>query len=65
VLAATINGCVFTETVNTLAGQTDVNGCSATGATPEPGTAALLGLGLLLGLIVYGLLSWRTVPSKP
>src|ERR1019366_4851912 len=28
---------------------------------PEPGTATLLGTGLLLGLIVYGLFSWRTV----
>jgi hypothetical protein len=27
VLAGTINGCVFAETANTLAGETDVNGC--------------------------------------
>jgi len=36
-------------------------GCEST--TPEPGTAALLGLGLLLGLIVYGFLSSRIVPK--
>lgn len=54
-LAGTINGCVFTDGVNTLAGITDVNGCFATG-TPEPGSAELVGLGGLLGA---GLLSIR------
>jgi len=51
VLAGTVNGCVFTNGVNTLAGETDVNGCFATGAdTPEPRTAGLVGLGGLLGI---------------
>jgi uncharacterized protein (TIGR03382 family) len=49
VLAATINGCVFAETANTLAGQTDVNGCSGISTTPEPGSAGLAALGCLLG----------------
>jgi hypothetical protein len=52
-LAGTINGCVFAETANTLAGETDVNGCLGGGlpgggaGTPEPGTVPLLGLGLV------------------
>lgn len=46
VLAGTINGCVFAETANTLAGTTHVNGCSGTAATPEPGSLLLLGTGL-------------------
>jgi hypothetical protein len=56
-LAGTINGCVYAETANTLAGTTDVKGpCASTGGggVPEPGTATLLGMGLLLSLIVYG-----------
>jgi hypothetical protein len=53
VLAGTINGCVFAETANTLAGTTDVNGCSANsgGSVPEPGSAGLVSLGLLLGIM--------------
>jgi MYXO-CTERM domain-containing protein len=50
-LAATINGCVFAETANTLAGQTDVSGCSGASATPEPGSAGLAALGFLLGAL--------------
>jgi len=52
VLAGTINGCVFAETANTLAAETNVVGCAATGAggtppaVPEPGSMALLGSGL-------------------
>ena len=52
VLAGTINGCVFPETANTLAAETNVVGCAATGAggtppaVPEPGSMALLGSGL-------------------
>ena len=54
--AGTINGCVYAETANTLAGQTDVKGpcANSSGAVPEPGTAALLSVGLLLSLFVYG-----------
>jgi hypothetical protein len=48
-LAGTINGCVLTVNANTLAGTTDVNGCAASSVTPEPGSAALVGLGLLIG----------------
>jgi hypothetical protein len=57
VLAGTIDGCVFADTANTLAGQTIVGGCSATSSSsvPEPGSAGLAGLGGLLGL-----LAWRT-----
>ncbi len=57
VLAGTINGCVFAETANTLAGQTQINGCNASSSNssvPEPGTAALVGAGCLLGF-----LKWR------
>jgi hypothetical protein len=53
VLAGTINGCVFAETANTLAGTTNVNGCSASasGSVPEPGSLGLVSLGLLLGIM--------------
>jgi len=65
-LAGTINGCVFAENANTLAGTTDVGGCADTSAgttggtgptggnpIPEPGTMTLLGSGLiaLAGLV--------------
>jgi hypothetical protein len=56
VLAGTINGCVFAETANTLAGETDVEGCSSTtasGITPEPGSAGLMSFGLLLGILAW------------
>jgi hypothetical protein len=61
-LAGTINGCVFAENANTLAGTTDVGGCADTSAgssgstggggtggtvVPEPGSMALLGSGLI------------------
>jgi hypothetical protein len=58
-LAGTINGCVFAENANTLAGTTDVGGCAdtsagGTGSTggsgsviPEPGSMTLLGSGLI------------------
>ncbi|MCU1338581.1 MAG: hypothetical protein JWO19_4162 [Bryobacterales bacterium] len=49
-LAGTINGCVFAETANTLAGTTNVNGCrgTAAAAVPEPTTLSMLGGGLLV-----------------
>jgi len=47
ILAGTVNGCVFAETANTLAGTTDVNGCGAT-STPEPNSFLLLATGCLL-----------------
>jgi hypothetical protein len=54
VLAGTINGCVFSDTANTLAGRTNVNGCSASSAVPEPGSAGLvLSLGGLLGILAW------------
>lgn len=53
VLAGTINGCVFAETANTLAGQTSVGGCASTagspGAVPEPNMAGVLGIALCFG----------------
>lgn len=51
VLAGTINGCVFAETANTLAGETDINGSSDSGPSgaPEPGSAGLAAIGCLLG----------------
>jgi hypothetical protein len=51
VLGAVINGCVFAETANTLAGQTDINGCSVLSETPEPKSAGLAALGCLLGVV--------------
>jgi hypothetical protein len=65
VLAGTINGCVFAETANTLAGTTQVGSCSAA-AVPEPGTSALVGLGLLgaIGLIRFrSMLVPAVIPS--
>ena len=56
-LAGTINGCVFSQDTNTLGGQTDIGGCSGAGSggsVPEPGSAGLVSLGGLLGL-----LGWR------
>ena len=57
VLAGTINGCVFAITDNTLAGQTDVNGCVGGGmpggTIPEPGSSGLVSLGCLLGISVW------------
>ncbi len=56
VLAGTINGCVFAQTANTLAGTTNVTGCSgsasAASAVPEPGSAGLMGVGFILGGLV-------------
>lgn len=59
VLAGTINGCVFSETANTLAGQTTVNGCLGGGlpgggpGVPEPGSLGLVSLGCLLGILAW------------
>jgi hypothetical protein len=56
VLAGTINGCVFADTANTLAGETNVGGCSSANAStivPEPGSAGLVSLGGLLGLLAW------------
>jgi hypothetical protein len=54
VLAGTINGCVFSETANTLAGTTNVGGCSQTAsAIPEPASSGLVGLGCLLGILAW------------
>jgi hypothetical protein len=57
-LAGTINGCVFSDTgTNTLAGTTDVDGCSDFSgnldAVPEPGPSGLLSLGSLLGILAW------------
>jgi hypothetical protein len=52
-LTGQINGCVFAESANTLAGTTDIGGCNSTqstGAIPEPGTAGLMSVGGLLGV---------------
>jgi len=47
-LAGTINGCVYAESgTATLAGETDITGCTGAGAVPEPGSAGLLALGCL------------------
>ena len=69
ILAGTINGCVFAETANTLAGETNVTGCAGGGVpggapesggggpggggVPEPGTAALMGLGGVAGIAAW------------
>jgi hypothetical protein len=67
-LAGTIDGCVFSETANTLAGETDVSGCvgggaggapsggpngGPSGSVPEPGSSELMSLGCLLGVVVW------------
>jgi hypothetical protein len=54
-LAGTINGCVFADTANTLAGTTNVEGCGATVAIPEPSSSELMSLGCLL----LGIAGWR------
>ena len=58
VLAGTINSCVFARNGNTLAGTTDVGGCAATSANgsssvPEPGSAGLVSLGGLIGILAW------------
>jgi hypothetical protein len=54
VLAGTIDGCVFAETANTLAGTTNVSGCSSSAASvPEPGSSGLVSLGCLLGILAW------------
>jgi hypothetical protein len=60
-LAGTVNGCVFANAANTLAGETDVNGCFAgdVSGTPEPGTAGLVSLGGLLGVGLLRIRAWR------
>jgi hypothetical protein len=51
VLAGTVNGCVFAETANTLAGQTQINGCSSNASSvPEPAYIGWLGLGALVAV---------------
>ena len=58
-LAGTINGCVFAETANTLAGQANVDGCAnyntlfgpSGSPVPEPGSSGLVSLGCLLGIL--------------
>jgi hypothetical protein len=59
-LAGTINGCVFAEDANTLAGTTDVGGCAATtaagtggGSVPEPVPAGLVSLSGLMGILAW------------
>jgi hypothetical protein len=52
-LAGTINGCVYAETGNTLAGFTKINGCSGTASVPEPGSLGLVSLGGLLGILAW------------
>lgn len=58
--ALALNGAVTMDTNDV---SIDPAGCEA-GAPliiPEPGTASLLGLGLLLGLAGYGMRSWKTI----
>ena len=60
-LAGTINGCVFAKSANTLAGETDVNGCVGGGlpgggplaSIPEPGSSGLVSLGCVLGILAW------------
>jgi hypothetical protein len=72
-LAGTIDGCVFSETANTLSGVTNVDGCAGgglpgggpdsgpPGATPEPGTLATL----TCGLLAMAFLLFRTSRAIP
>ncbi|MEO8594631.1 MAG: ice-binding family protein [Candidatus Solibacter sp.] len=51
VLAGTIDGCVFAQNANTLAGRTNVGGCvNAGSAVPEPDSATLVACACFLGL---------------
>jgi hypothetical protein len=60
VLAGTIDGCVFAEAANTLAGTTHIGGCSASAsAVPEPGTSFSMALGCLLVLAMATVFSRR------
>jgi len=53
VLAGTVDGCVFAETANTLAGTTNVGGCAseANADVPEPGPWGLVSVSCLLGIL--------------
>jgi hypothetical protein len=53
VLAGTVNGCVFAETANTLAGTTDIGGCTASAnvSVPEPAPWAMVSVGCLIGML--------------
>jgi hypothetical protein len=53
VLAGTVDGCVFAETANTLAGTTNVGGCAgvASADVPEPGPWGLVSASCLLGIL--------------
>jgi Ice-binding-like len=58
VLGGTIDGCVFSEAANVLAGETDVNGCvggglPGGGGVPEPGSSELVSLGCVLGILAW------------
>jgi hypothetical protein len=60
VLAGTVNGCLFAETATTLAGETNVNGCSnynniigSDSGVPEPSSLALAGFGCLAGILAW------------
>jgi hypothetical protein len=61
ILAGTVNGCVFAETANTLAGTTNIGGCagSTSVVVPEPGLWGLIGMSCLLGIITL-----RRHPAK-
>lgn len=67
VLAGTINGCVYSETANTLAGTTNVN-CAGpsprpvmgSAQTPEPGSLGLVCLGCMLGILARRKIARRT-----
>ena len=52
-LTGDIHGCVFSETANTLAGTTNVNGCSGVAGVPEPGSFGLVSLAGLLGFLAW------------
>jgi Ice-binding-like/PEP-CTERM motif len=55
VLTGTVNGCVFAETANTLAGTTNVGGCAsaASAGVPEPASFGMVGLGCLAGVLAW------------
>jgi len=64
-LAGTINGCVLTVNANTLAGTTQVNGCSSSGSStvPEPGSAGFLTFGCMaVGLCLWSARALRRAP---
>lgn len=66
ILAGTVNGCVFAETANTLAGTTNIGGCtsSASASVPEPGSWTMVGVGCLIGMLGWRRTRTNNMPTR-